>query len=328
MLPTLVFVALPTDTGATDTEAFLAACNQAYVEGECRVGRQEGASSLGADVRWLSSDDVHVDLKFTLRERTRTLSRNLEFKTEDDVHERLRALGFVVGSLAGTATELVRVEEQAIDTTPIEKPVPTKVDPNDSPPPPSQPQPTPDVPTVRAQSTELRGRLRLGALSGAGWQGLRWGGTLGASAVWNQLWLLDLHGAYSREEGASQEVDANFVELGISVGFESQTGPWALGLNLGPRFVQVQAEQGLQEDSLPPALGGQLAFNLRYVTPSLSPFVELDALLTRRDKVLLDGRELEFEPVQLQVSFGFAFADLVLEQRSPNTSTRQATTQP
>jgi hypothetical protein len=146
---------------------------------------------------------------------------------------------------------------------------------------------------------------------------MRWGGTLGASALWNQLWLLDLHGSYSREEGQGSEVDANFVELGVSFGFESQSGPWAFGLNLGPRFVQVQAEQGLQEDSLRPALGGQLAFNLRYVTAWLSPYAQVDALLTRPDKVLLDSQELELEPVQLQISFGLAFADLVLEKRSP-----------
>jgi hypothetical protein len=330
VLPTLVFVALPAETSPTDIETLLAACNQTYIEGECRAdARADATPNLAAEVRWIGEGRARVNLRFTLKDTPRTMTRALEFRTEDEVSEQFRALGFVVGSLAGTATEQIRVEEQTRAAQPIDKPVATKLDPNEDRPPAAQPRavepPTGERPaeeptTAPAPPRDLRGRFRIGAASGSGVQSMRWGGTLGASAIWDRSWLLDLHGAYTRENGDAGSIDAQFFAFGVSAGFESQAGPWALGIGVGPRFVQLQAGVGAEEDSSPPALGAQLSLNLRYVTSVLSPYIELDAITLRRDKILLDDRELQLNPIQLQFALGFTFPDLTVASPKDGTT--------
>jgi hypothetical protein len=316
VLPTLVFVAFPTETNPVDIEVLLAACNQTYTSGECRAGaRPQGAPSLSAEVRWVSEGSAQVNLRFTLRDTARAMVRSVEFQAEDEPRERFKALGFVVGSLAGTATDLIRVDEESKQSAPITKPE-TAVAPNKAKPQAEHTPNTEPAPPV-ARPSNLRARFRLAALSASGLDGLRWGGLLGASAVWDRRWVLDVHGTYTTQAIAPGD-DASFVSLGATFGFESHVGHWALGLHLGPRFVQVRASSAGQEGSLPPAIGAQVALQLRYVTGTLSPYLELDGLSARKDTLLLDeGRSLDLAPIQAQVALGFTLPDLVLEQEAP-----------
>lgn len=317
VLPTLVFVVLPVDTSSADVEALLAACNQTYLDGECRAGSPPtDPANLSAEVRWSNETAASVSLRFDLDAKSNTLSRNLAFQPEDERRERYRALGFAVGSLAGAATELIRTSESRAEAVPLTKPEATPIDPADrGPAPPSVSEP-PKVINQTPVPRDLRAQLRAAAELGTGIDGPRWGGRLDVRTLWSQRWVLDVHGAYAVQHSTDPDLKAAFVNAGVGFGFQSHFDSWCAAVTLGPALQQVSAASEQAQGSLRAAWGAELGLDARVPASGFAPFIELRFAWYRHDRVKLVSGQVDVGPMEMRLGLGFVLPDLMLERES------------
>jgi hypothetical protein len=174
MLPIAVEIA-PLDAHRDEVQVLLAACTRAAAEAECVLASEAppGGAAAVAIVTWQSESQAFVEVGMRRDGRPEWRSRTVNFAANDEVVERWRTLGFVVGTLA--RNELVG--------EPNPEPPPASDQPPKAPPPAPPPPPVVERPAPAEKATKKPGAalaaIDLGAEFGPGLDsGLRSGGVL------------------------------------------------------------------------------------------------------------------------------------------------------
>jgi hypothetical protein len=173
MLPIAVEIA-PPDAPREQVTALLTACSRAIADSECVLASEapEGGALAVAIVTWQSDGQAFVEVGMRRQGRPEWRSRTVSFGGDDEVVERWRTVGFVVGTLArGEAGDAPATEE---------KPLPPKT-PEPAPVQHEAPRPPPPRPRVVAPPPRgpARAALDLGAEGGPGLGGkVRSGGSM------------------------------------------------------------------------------------------------------------------------------------------------------
>ncbi len=326
MLPAVVYVDLPADAAAADAQVFFEACSDAYPAGDCASKADIDDAPLRAEVNWLNETGAAVTVIYVVDTSEHSSYRSLDFRAADDSAERYRTLGFAVGSMAGS---LAVAEEKSAQQAGKAEPEPSAPDPTaaapttsksaepksndgaETNPPPSPaavpydpPDPLPSIPAGPPPPFEHL--YRVGVHAGSGIGATRWGGSAGARVAWSRRWMIDLGVGYSVQSTNPDGVDTSFLSAALSVGLELGSGPFVLGLGVGPAWQQLWAERSdASKSAADHAWGGNVAAHLRYGSGVVCPFIELRGELYRSTRVeLSEDRVVKFGPTQMQLSVG------------------------
>jgi hypothetical protein len=101
-LPPVVIEISPSKPDAALVEALLEACRYSATDSTCVPAESfRGEPTAVAVVQWRDATTVRIDVGQRKSQRSGWRTRNLEFRRDDAEVERWRAVGFVVGTLAG-----------------------------------------------------------------------------------------------------------------------------------------------------------------------------------------------------------------------------------
>lgn len=179
MLPIAVEIA-PLDARRDEVQVLLDACTRAAAAGECVLASDAppGGAGAVAIVTWQTENQAFVEVGMRRDGRPEWRSRNVAFSANDELLERWRTLGFIVGTLA--RNEIARAPE-------AEPAVPSQGEPVPSPPPAPQPaktapsEPAPSSDNSSSSSGAALAAIDVGGELGPGFgSGLRAGGLLRA----------------------------------------------------------------------------------------------------------------------------------------------------
>ena len=268
----LVAVDLPPETPAEHASALLDACRQAYIEGDCATNAA-GTPPLQAEVRWTSETEAQLFVKPGEWPEKQWLRRGLRFERADEPLERHRTLGYAIGSLAGTAAEMLRRQEAEAEIPPE---VPTSAEVTAKPPPPpARPAPPPQPaqsaaaqPPTRTLSP-IQGAYAAGLLIGSGFESARFGAALGIQLIWQQHWTGQLWLSYSGERETRGGLSPSHIEGAVLLGHRFILGPIATTLSGGLHVEHLSVPTTISDPNEP---GYELS---RAPRPFISPRVDL-----------------------------------------------------
>ncbi len=236
--PIVVEVA-PADSPTDLRAALLDACSHAVHDAHCVESTGDVASepSVVAIVSW--RDGAHVKLQVALRPEHQWVVREIDFDERNPPEERWRAVGLVIGTLAGEITRAERPSagELPPPPSPPAPPEPAETQPeppNPRPAPPAAPErrpntgPRPPAPRTRATAAPER-RVWVDAQATAGPAldagPFRVGGELGARVRLGALPLdASVAASYSTAMGRWKGVHSTFVEGFAGFGIQAPLG--------------------------------------------------------------------------------------------------------
>jgi hypothetical protein len=319
-----VAVTLPDDTPPAYVAGLLSACSQAYPEGSCRrepdssppaaseSGEQLGAapapqvtapsgasgekdpvedgaasSVIVANVTWADGETATVLLGLPHWRNHRWLERSVPFKEHDQPLERYRALGFTIGSLAVTVSEVAKLEQEAREPEPKAE-APAEKSTADTARPLGEPKPTPpvaddppdiiDVPVISAEVEPSRVFIRgyLAGEIGEGFDKVRRGGNVGVG-LFGRRWGAHVSGYYSDASGNGLDATFSGVELTADVRLE-----WPMieaNLCVGGGYGHLNARVDKETSQVFPS--GVLVVNLMPTGWPLAPYLGFGARIFR-----------------------------------------------
>ncbi len=324
----LVAIDLPPETPAEYASALLDACRKAYIEGDCAANVAEPAP-LQAEVEWKSETQAELFVKPEAWPEKQWLQRGLRFERADDPLERHRTLGYAIGSLAGTAAEiLLRRDAQPAPTMeppetsePAEEP-PPEPNPKAAPAAPPSLLPAPPVssiPPPRADDlAPLQGAYAAGFFVGSGFEKARLGGGLGIQLIWQRHWTGQLWLSYSRERQTRAGISPSHLEGAVLLGHRLLLGPIATTLAAGVYLEHLSIPTTIGDASDPeyelnrtprPFVGPRIGLLVNAASLPVSPFV--DAAVNWQQAITVragDARDTlaTRDPLQLRVVLGLS----------------------
>lgn len=321
----VVAVTLPEDTPPAYVAGLLSACTQAYAQGTCKrdsdlsqepqrpdgsAASSEPASTASvspnaltpstdspedseasseapilATVSWSSPTTVSLLLGLPHWRNNRWLERAITFQEPDQPLERYRAIGFTIGSLAGTVSEVARLEQEAREAgaTPaaeqgssespeaprLERPVATETrSPSETRPRPSLAEPDP--------ASHWFVRVFLAAELGEGFDALRRGGSLGVG-VYTTGWGTHLSGYYT--DGSGSGIDATFAGAEWTLDFRLRVRALEAQLSVGGGYGVVRAQVNKEQTEGFPS--GVVALQIMPAEWTFAPYLGLGARIFR-----------------------------------------------
>jgi hypothetical protein len=156
MLPPVVVEVVAPDHEVTLDQTLIEACSRVVPDGDCVLDpAPDGSARARARITFVTADEVRLEI--VLDPPSETLERVLHFRNEDEEVERWRAVGLVVGTLAGgglgepedggspapTPAPTGSSEPAAAEDAPAEAEPPPE-----EPTPPPEPAPPPEPPPV------------------------------------------------------------------------------------------------------------------------------------------------------------------------------------
>lgn len=240
---------------------------------------------ISATVGWQDALRAEIFLGLPDWLTSRWIEWHLDFKEQDQLVERHRAVGFALGRLAVTVAEVARREREFQGAVATAEPPPSAVAPRAEPPPVEQPSTQPAPATVSTQpiplqvvddhspyaptsESSLLFAARLGAELGTGFRGLRIGGAVGGELVFDQRYVLGLRGYLTRDA-----FEATFAGVELLGGLHFEPEPIELQLTLGAGWNYVSARQ--DKAAFEHVVGGVACVGLALSKTAVSPFLNV-----------------------------------------------------
>jgi hypothetical protein len=320
-----VAVTIPDDTPPAYVAGLLSACSQAYPEGNCRrdpdgsppaasasgepLGaapgpqgapgdtadeppRVDGASErsiIVANVTWANPETATVLLGLPHWRNHRWIERSVPFKEHDQPLERYRALGFTIGSLAVTVSEVAKLEQEAREPEPKpEPPLEKATTAGDSDRPLVEPKPTPtvvedppdalDIPVIASDDEPSRLFIRgyLAGELGEGFDSVRRGGNVGVG-LFGKRWGAHVSGYYSDASGNG--LDATFAGVELTADVRLEWPMLEANICVGGGYGHLNARVDKETSQVFPS--GVAIVNLMPTHWPLAPYLGFGARLFR-----------------------------------------------
>lgn len=269
VLPVAVEIA-PPDSPKESVAVLLAACTRAKRGGECMLAADIAGSgtSAVAIVTWQGNARALVEVGLRREGHPEWRTRTLEFDpNRDDLLERWRAVGFVVGTLAN---EEAPSGESEPERTP--KP-PESTPPKPAPQKPKQGQPQPRAPedeNSEAPSGEgtageyepafgrARGRLDVGAALGPAFDDVRFGGLVRGEVQLPDPLRAQITLRYLERPSGVEELRAQWITMsaGLGVGFGGERVEFGVALDGRAEYFAARAERRSTAEADTRWLGG------------------------------------------------------------------------
>jgi hypothetical protein len=247
VLPVAVEIA-PPDAPKEHVAVLLSACSRAKRDGvECLLAADApaGGSSAVAIITWQGSSRALVEVGLRREGRPEWRSRSLDFAAaRDDVIERWRAVGLVVGTMANEQLEEARPAEAQAEPEPEPEPAPA---------PTPVPLPRATEPGKRQRATTrlepAQGRIDLGAAVGPALAALRFGGLLRGELRLPDPLRIQLTARYLERPSGERQLRAQWItaSLGLGVGFGSEQFEFGVAVDGRGEYFGARAEQ--QDDA-------------------------------------------------------------------------------
>lgn len=312
MLPIAVEIA-PLDVRRDEVQVLLAACTRAAADAECVLASEAppGGAAAVAIVTWQGESEAFVEVGMRREGRPVWRSRTVNFAANDELVERWRTLGFVVGTLARN--------ELAGDTEP-EPTAPTERSTNPppvapSPPPVSVRPPPPEKPSKKPGAALAA--IDLGAEVGPGLgSGVRSGGLLRTRLPLQDPLRAILSLKYVEQNGSLP--DGRWFTLGAGLAWAHGTPRAELSVALEGRVERFEAKYERLDVSVPVVVQGATSFWITGVAshvnavwmamPTLGLYVSGDAAWmfarTRIQVVSANGSERNLTDGPLRLGAG------------------------
>jgi hypothetical protein len=270
-------------------------------------------SHISATISWPDELRAEISVGLPTWLENRWLEWHLDFKEQDQLVERHRALGFALGRLGVTVAQVATreqtprtVEKRAEPppstpsppaTTPEANPQPTAIE-RTSPPLRLDPLPIPVEPEVEANTdNNLYTAAVVGGELGTGFRGVRIGGTAGIDLVFSDRFVLGVRGYLTGDA-----FHATFAGAEIRGGLIWEPDPLEFQLSLGAgwNYVSARADRTAFEN----VVGGVGSVGVALSKSAISPFVTVGA------SVLQEGIDTNvsglsaYGPVVPRVQFG------------------------
>jgi hypothetical protein len=239
VLPVAVEIA-PADAPKEQVAVLLSACTRAKRGAECVLAADvpSGGTSAVAIVTWQGGSRALVEVGIRRAGRPDWRSRSLDFDpTRDDVLERWRAVGFVVGTLANEELDEPSTPEQAGS-----EPAAAVAEPPAAPP--KAPVST-APPTPKRVARPIRGRLDLGAAAGPALDAVRFGGLVRGELELPNPLRLQLTARYLERPSGERGLRAQWItaSLGLGLGFATKRVEFGATLDGRGEYFAARAEQ-------------------------------------------------------------------------------------
>jgi hypothetical protein len=290
----IIGITFPEPVTSAEVTAFLEACDQAFLEGDCARASSGTTFELSARVVWES--ETRASIIVARSEDGASDSEEVSFVENDEGVERYRALGFTVGSLSSA---FVAVPEEVLPAPPLPEPlavpepeVRDQVDP---------PDPLPeaeDTPTRPLDEVLTRAAVEAGFQGANGIQNPRFGGEVAlwvpAYGRWASRWSF----AYSIQPETEDGVGAGFLEGNALVGPRFTIDRALVAALVGiqaqrPVFTLGEAE--LARNGV--AVGPALALHARLDDSLLAPFLLARASYISRTPVRVEEIDEAGRPI-------------------------------
>ena len=247
----------------------------------------EPRETILGTVSWVDDNTAELLLGLPHWRNNRWLERQLDFKEEDELIERHRAVGFALGSLAGTVAEVARLEQESHDDEEAAAAKTQAPPPQQEPASPSLPEPeVVDSPfdskrSVLSARPSVAPQLWLGVDAGTGFAEPRLGGVLGLGLRLWSPWTLTLKVRYAHEAIDEKQVTTDYANIGLAGGAHFRLG-WleshvALGGALDLIWIRSLAPRGKQVPRR--AWWGTGEITLLPADLAVAPFLTLGAAL-------------------------------------------------
>lgn len=262
VLPVAVEIA-PADAPREQVQVLLAACTRAKRGGECVLAAEapSGGSSAVAIVTWQGSARALIEVGLRREGQPEWRARSLDFDpARDDLLERWRAVGLVVGTLAN---EEIEAAERAADvkdgvgaTAPTSRPKAPERGPR------SQAETTTDAdadaeaadddeaPVDRALEPVLA-RLDVGAAIGPAFEAIRFGGLVRAELPLPDPLRLQFTARYLEHPRGTSELRAQWVtgSIGLGAGVGSERFEASVAVDARGEYFGARAERGEEAEA-------------------------------------------------------------------------------
>lgn len=238
-----------------------------------------------ANVSWPDSTTATLLLGLPHWGNHRWLERSLTFKEQDQPLERYRALGFTVGSLAVTVSEVARLEQEAHQADTLAAPTKTspasettaaaapRQKPAAAPPPEDDAPPgAADPVTVDITPVDLSFRGTLAGEIGEGFSVVRRGAAVGLGLS-GESWGVQVNGSYTDVSGGLLTASLAGAEAALT--FQTDWQYINAQLYLGGGYHLLSARVTKQSDQAFPS--GVFGVNLTQTHWSIAPFLGLGA---------------------------------------------------
>lgn len=326
-----VAVTLPDNTPPAYVAGLLSACSQAYPEGSCQsdpdsspptatsgkpVPENSGEGSAGpresapgekpdpsassaqssvivANVTWTNTETATILLGLPHWRNHRWIERLVPFKEQDQPLERYRALGFTIGSLAVTVSEVAKLEQEARE--PESKPEPSAnedtpksvaaegnttavSEPSKSPAMVDDPPDGVDIPIISSDGERSRVFVRgyLAGELGEGFDSLRRGGSIGIG-LFGSSWGGRVSGYYTDASGNG--LDATFAGVEVSADIRIELPAVEANICVGGGFGHLNARVSKEASQVYPS--GVVSINLMPARWTFAPYLGFGVRLFR-----------------------------------------------
>lgn len=318
-----VAVTLPDDTPPAYVASLLSACSQAYPEGSCRTdpdsslptatnaesgsdvatkAASEAAAAKSsssnsanpdsvilANITWTNPTTATLLLGLPHWRNHRWIERSVPFKEQDQPLERYRALGFTIGSLAVTVSEVAKLEQEAREPDPKAEPAVERVKPPEptgktvpAPKPPASPGEDPpdavDIPIITGdhEATSLFVRGYLAGELGEGFDTVRRGGGAGLGLFGNR-WGARVSGYYS--DASAGGLAATFAGVELTADLRVEWTVLEANICVGAGYGHLSARVDKEASQVFPS--GVVSVNLTPTRWPIAPYLGLGARIFR-----------------------------------------------
>jgi hypothetical protein len=319
-----VAVTLPDDTPPAYVASLLSACSQAYPEGSCQTGpdsspatattgeqtppgpdssngdstptdaRQSKSqpgeraddSVILANINWTNPNTATVNLGLPHWRNHRWIERSLPFKEHDQPLERYRALGFTIGSLAVTVSEVAKLEQEAREPEPkVDAPPETTAAVGAQPEPATTTTPATvvdppdalDIPVITDDGpSQLSLRGYLAGELGEGFDTVRRGGSVGVG-LFGENWGGHVNGYYSDASGNG--LNATFAGVEVTADLRIEWPMLEANICVGGGYGHLSARVDKEASQVYPS--GLIAVNVMPARWRLAPYLGLGVRLFR-----------------------------------------------
>jgi hypothetical protein len=271
VLPVAVEIA-PPDAPKENVAVLLAACTRAKRGGECTLAADVGGSgtSAVAIVTWQGHTRALVEVGLRRQGHPEWRTRTLEFDANrDDLLERWRAVGFVVGTLANEEAPSTEAETQrapnaagsaskttsAVKARHSEPEKPNLADGEESRGPVSSDSAATEYAPVFGRA---RGRLDLGASLGPAFDEVRFGGLVRGEVQLPDPLRAQITLRYLERPSGAEELRAQWITMsaGLGLGFGGERVEFGIALDGRAEYFAARAERRSATEADTRWLGG------------------------------------------------------------------------
>jgi hypothetical protein len=240
-LPPVVIELNQSDAASTNAATLVGACTTAVSDGECRLGTSSDAAARAVVLVTWSAEHRHAKVEIGVkgRERSRWVSREIDFREADPEAERWRSVGLVIGTLVPITEREAAAETGPPGTSPsgaggagaatpsAPKPEKTAATPP-APAPSAAPNPEPTTPTARPPAAAAA-RLWLGleGVAGPALDDGSWRFGAGFVSVYDFPGVLLASGTlrYSARPSTDTDTDERWFTGALGVGLQGRPLP-------------------------------------------------------------------------------------------------------